>query len=99
MLKKGVPQVSVIIPAYNAEKYIEESAKLRSENKELKFQTQTDKYKIIDTFYPRQLQHSELELLITKKLIQQHKGSIEIEATTTNGTKIKITLPATNLTS
>ena len=25
MLKKGVPQVSVIIPAYNAEKYIEES--------------------------------------------------------------------------
>ena len=24
MLKKGVPQVSVIIPAYNAEKYIEE---------------------------------------------------------------------------
>lgn len=48
-----------------AEKYIEESAKLRSENKELKFQTQTDKYKIIDL--QQKLLENQIDLVKEKK--------------------------------
>lgn len=48
-----------------AEKYIEECAKLKSENKELKFQTQTDKYKIIDL--QQKLLENQIDLAKEKK--------------------------------
>lgn len=65
-----------------AEKYIEESARLKSENKELKFQTQTDKYKIIDL--QQKLLENQIDLVKEKK---QNKPYINSNSSKINSSK------------